>query len=147
VTTTSQQIIEQIAAKLGHPVYNPVSSRALGQVLGLSHTHVRRLQDGEIVLSRDAFVRACKFLELPPERIVELTLALNADGAEDEGLAAWMRGIAKGLRGNVVKSSASILIGAAAMIAHTDDAKSAGIPAFPAHSPTVEVVRDVCILC
>lgn len=121
---TTQTVIELVASKAGHPVYNPVGNVALGRILGISHTHVKRLISGDGVMSRDSFVRACRFLELPAERIVELTLALDADGSDDDGLRAWMRGIAKGLRGNVVKGGASILLGAAAMLGHVDDARA-----------------------
>lgn len=131
--TTTQHIIERVASKIGHPVYNPVSNRTLAEILGMSHTHIRRLRDGDGVLSRDAFVRACHFLELPPEEIVQLTLALDADGSEDEGMRAYIRALASKLRPGIVKGGASILLGAAAMLAHVDDALASGKLVVSAH--------------
>ena len=135
MSNSTQHIIALVQAKIGHPEINPASNSAVGRVLGLSHTYVKRLISGDGVLSRDAFVRACKFLELPPEQIADLALQLSADGSEDEGMGAWMRNIAKGLRGSVVKSGASILLGAAAMVAHVDDARASVNLGFPAHHP------------
>ena len=120
----TQQVIELVQAKIGHPEINPASNSAVGRVLGLSHTHVKRWISGDGVMSRDAFVRACKFLDLPAERVIDLTLALDADGSEDAGVSAWMRSLAKGLRGTIAKSSAGILLGAAAMFGHVDDARA-----------------------
>lgn len=131
--TTTQEIIEQVANKIGHPIYNPVSASALAPIFGVSRAHLWRLREGNGVLSRDAFVRACKFLELPPEKIVELTLALDADGSEDEGMRAYIRNIAKKLRPGIAKSGACILIGAAAMLAHVEDARASGNLVLSAH--------------
>ena len=134
--TTTQEIIDLVSRKLGHPVYSPASNASIGRVLNTSHAHVKRLMAGDSVMSRDAFVRACKFLELPTERVVELTLALDADGSDDEGLGAWMRGLAKNLRGNVVKSSASVLLGAAAFFGHASDAPASEKQALSVQAPS-----------
>lgn len=144
--TTTQQIIEMVASRIGHPVYNPVSNRSLAPILGMSHTHIGRLRDGDGVMARDAFVRACHFLELPPEEIVSLTLALDADGSEDEGMRAYIRGVVSKLRPDVVKSSAGILLAAFIGFAQPGDAFALEKPVNP-NGPAPDASSEECILC
>jgi DNA-binding Xre family transcriptional regulator len=143
---TTQKILEQVAGKIGHPVYNPVSNRTLGQILDISHTHIKRLRDGDGVLARDGFVRACKFLELTPEQIVDYTLALDGDATQDAGLRSYIRDMAKGImKRAVVKSSASILLGAGAMFGHIDDARASENTAL-ARTAAPAATSEQCIL-
>ncbi len=139
---TTQTIIDLVAAKAGHPVYNPVGNVALGRILSISHSHVKRLRDGDGTLGRDAFVRACKFLDLPPERVIELTLSLDVDGSEDAGVRAWIHSLAKSWRGNVVKSGASILLGGLAAFGHVGDARATGNTALSRTAPAQGGVPD-----
>jgi transcriptional regulator with XRE-family HTH domain len=88
MATTTAGIIALVRSKLGDPVYNPASDRAIARALKVSHSMIDRYERGGAVMTMDVLARAFEVIKVAQHEEAEFVLLLSMDLTTDEAAKA-----------------------------------------------------------